>query len=37
MDGPMPDPSTLEVEGDEDVVRHRRKNLLRLPNFLTPV
>jgi stromal membrane-associated protein len=23
MDGPMPDPSTLEVEGDDDVVSFR--------------
>lgn len=25
MDGPMPDPATLDVEGDDDVVRTARE------------
>ena len=29
MDGPMPDPSTLDVDGDDDVVSSMRINLCR--------
>ena len=40
MDGGMPDPSTLDTEGDDDVVRHFRSEFYVIPmtddTFLSP-
>jgi stromal membrane-associated protein len=38
MDGPMPDPSTLEVEGDDDVVSfcHTAIELDQISNQISP-
>ena len=30
MDGPMPDPATLDTEGDDDVVKGIDQSLLKL-------